>query len=220
MDQFPVRGIDLLKTGASHQVDMDRDETDSFALSVVPLEEITPLRKESVLALVPPGSRWIQARGWSSYFGLPLTIDDVVWWAVGAECVVKHATRGAYPKLRAYLHRQNDTAERAVLAVARLLNFEANYQQVTYVIVKRAVMHFDARTPQEMDRPQSDLLVRVAHAYRNRERVMFRTLLLCEQEAQPLALLGGGRSWERRQVSRWLRPADRRNVLVEDPCGS
>jgi hypothetical protein len=58
---------------------------------------------------------------------------------------------------------------------------DADSRQIAYVIVKRVVMSFPARTPSDLDNPQSDLLVRVAHAYRNRERVMFRSVLLCEQ---------------------------------------
>lgn len=169
---------------------MDRDASDSFALTIVALEDVEPVAKDSVLELVPPGSRWIQALGWHSYFGLPLTIGRETWWAIGAECIVKHETRGAYPRLRVFLHRQHESAEQAILAVARLLSPEADYKQVTYVIMKRVVMRFTAAKPVDMDRCESDLLVRVAHAYRNRERVMFRTVLLCEQEAKPLLLRG------------------------------
>ena len=50
-----------------------------------------------------PGSRWSQAHGWHSYFGIPFRFAERLWMAVGAEAIVSGTNGEAHPAYRAYV---------------------------------------------------------------------------------------------------------------------
>src|SRR5688572_15449568 len=93
--------------GAVSLIRLDRDESDTFDLSIENLsdsEETVPVRA-TAFELLPAGSKWAQVVGWHSYIGIPFPPQKPQWIALGSETVVEHQTRGAFPVFRAYIHQ-------------------------------------------------------------------------------------------------------------------
>lgn len=107
-EEFVERGFDALDSilgpHASHRVELRRDATDSFAVSISTLDPLGDLlSKEDVLPLLPVGSTWQTAIGWRSFYGVPFRRQTKLHLALGAEGILRHATRGAYPIAKVFL---------------------------------------------------------------------------------------------------------------------
>src|SRR3954453_11706999 len=84
--------------GARFVAEMERSE-ETFHFQVRPLgtHRLAAPSRDELIALVPSGSRWTEALGWSAYFGWPLEAAGREFWAGGAEEVGGRPTGGAYP---------------------------------------------------------------------------------------------------------------------------
>src|SRR2546423_1663415 len=100
----PTRRLQkTLNTGASVTVDVRRDRKDNFDIVIRSrTNQATPLlTSDDVLPLLPAGSRWSGAVDSYSYFGIPFHNENGVWLAIGLIRVLRHSTRGAYPRMTA-----------------------------------------------------------------------------------------------------------------------
>jgi hypothetical protein len=91
--------------GATYRFIFDRNENDDYIMEIETVGNSYghSLTKSDTTLLIPPGSRHIQGLGWRSIFGIPIYKKDTVWLAIGAEVIVPHPKRGAFPRARAYI---------------------------------------------------------------------------------------------------------------------
>jgi hypothetical protein len=181
LDQVAARG-------AAFVADMDRaDGAFHFQVrSVDPAGQAsTAPRPDELLALLPPGSRWTDALGWSSYFGWPLTAAGRHFWAVGAEEVCPGPDRGAYPALRIYLHTTPPVALLTALAAATnptALAADPGAAEEASVVV----VWLPGTTPIACLAEQATILRRAAAACARGGAPLYRTAVLAEGEVLPL----------------------------------
>jgi hypothetical protein len=173
--------------GAAFVADMDRADGE-FRFQVRPVDPAGPAgqapRPDELLALLPPGSRWTDALGWSSYFGWPLTAAGRHFWAVGAEEVCPGPDRGAYPALRIYLHTTPPVALLAALAAAT--DPTPATDAVGAEESSLVVMSLPGSTPVACLAEQATILRRAAAACARGGAPLYRTAVLAEGEVLPL----------------------------------
>jgi len=176
--------------GAVSVIKLDRDASDTFNLSVQNLSnsdqdsEVIPTRA-TAFELLPAGSKWAQAVGWHSYIGIPFPPQNPQWIALGAETVVEHQTRGAYPLFRAYTHQfplSSNLIERLDKLAVSLYQLSEKEQ--------KSVKHFNGLIRATSHSPQEHLwieswIIRYAARSYSQQRTLpflFRTLVLSETE--------------------------------------
>jgi hypothetical protein len=173
--------------GAAFRAEMDRaDGAFRFQISAVANGSDghpAPARDE-LLALLPPGSRWTEALGWSAYFGWPLSAAGRHFWAVGAEEVCPAPERGAFPAVRVYLHTAPPTA--LLEALAATLDPGAPTSATEAAEPRVLVTPLPGTTPLASLPEQAALLRRAAAACARGGTPLFRTAVLAEGEALPL----------------------------------
>jgi hypothetical protein len=146
--------------------------------------------RDELLGLVPPGSRWTEALGWSAYFGWPLVAAGRHYWAVGAEEVRARPSggdgAGAYPVVRVYLHLAPPVA--ILEELAGTLD-EAGRRGGRPDLVEAGVVVFamTGTTPDACRVEQAAILRQAAAACAAGGTPLFRTAVLAEAEALPLA---------------------------------
>jgi hypothetical protein len=187
---MPSRKVldDVAAGGAAFVADMDRADG-AFRFQVRPVDPAgqagTAPKPDELLALLPPGSRWTDALGWSSYFGWPLTAAGRHFWAVGVEEVCPGPDRGAYPALRIYLHTTPPAALLAALAAATNPTAGAadpgTAEESSVVVVS-----LPGTTPLASLAEQANILLRAAAACARGGAPLYRTAVLAEDEALPL----------------------------------
>jgi hypothetical protein len=172
--------------GAPFVAEMDRHEgafhfqVRRHAESALPL----PARDE-LLPVVPAGSRWSHAAGWSSYFGWPLEAARRHFWAVGAEEVQAGPDRTAFPLVRVYLHVTPPAAILAALA-ATLDAAGAQRGRPAAGEPGIVVVPMTGATPGACAVEQAALLRQAAAACAGGGTPLYRTALLVEGEVLPL----------------------------------
>ena len=171
--------------GAAFVAEMDRADG-AFRFQVRALDRsetgAAPARDE-LLALLPSGSRWTEALGWSAYFGRPLRAGGQRWWAVGAEEVCPAPDGGAFPVLRAYLHRAPPSA--ILQALATTLDGGAG-SSPDPVEARVVVVPLPGTTALGCLAEQAAIVRLAAGACARGEAPLFRTAVLAETEALPL----------------------------------
>lgn len=163
-------------------VDFDRDASDSFAITISrggSAFDGPELRKGDVLPLLPAGSRWEAAVGWRSFFGMPFRWAGSLRLAIGVEGIAKHASRGAYPVSRFavfdFAHAPvGELAELAALLAPGGASIEVD---ATYGVVPSA-----SASPRDHVAIDAWILSRAAASYREHRRLLFRSLLLSEDQ--------------------------------------
>jgi hypothetical protein len=167
--------------GAAFVAEMDRSDG-AFRFQVRPLmSDARAPDRDELVALLPPGSRWADALGWSAYFGWPLTAGGRHFWAVGAEEVVPRDI-GAYPVVRVYLHTAPPVA--VLEALARDLDPGRGRPDP---LEARVVIFALTGTPLATLADQASVLLQAAEACRRNRTPLFRTAALSEPEVLPLA---------------------------------
>jgi hypothetical protein len=178
------------------RISLYRDATDDFTIALDSLRD-KPVRlpsKLDVMPLLPEGSDWIE--GWRSFFALPFCADDVPdGVVVGAEGMVAHPERGAYPVFRGFL------VHHAIVSglldnIANSLVAGSRKRHGTYGVVNSNVV-----TPREHIRVEAQLLRFAAASYRDGDHLLLRTLLIAENEIPmdlPSTFVGRGVEWIRR----------------------
>jgi hypothetical protein len=147
--------------------------------------DATPAR-DDLLGLVPPGSRWMEAVGWSAYFGWPVVARGWHFWSLGVEEVRPQPSGGAYPVVRVYLHGQPPIA--ALEALAAALDPEASLRgRPSPVGTGVLVLPMAGRTANATRGDQAAILRQAAAACAAGGTPLFRTAVLTEAEALPLA---------------------------------
>jgi len=140
--------------------------------------------RDDLLGLVPPGSRWTDALGWSAYFGWPLEAGGWNFWALGAEEVHRRSSGpGAYPAVRVYLHGAPPVA--AIEALAADLDGGAGRPDPPPPGV--TVVPMSGATTAACRADQAAILRQAAAACAAGGTPLFRTAVLTEDEAFPLA---------------------------------
>jgi hypothetical protein len=168
---------------------MERSE-ETFHFQVRPLGShrlVAPSRDE-LIALVPPGSRWTPALGWSGYFGWPLEAAGRHFWALGAEEVRARPAGGAYPVVRVYLHTAPPVAALEALAASLAPARDGAADPLAPGVL---VFPISAPTPEASAPDQAAILRHTAAACAARATPLFRTAVLSEPEVLPLAALPG-----------------------------
>jgi hypothetical protein len=175
---------------ALQRISFDRDETDSYRLSLEPLgEQAHPLpSKADILPLLPAGSRWVDAVGWRSFVALPFVAaqaPDAL--LIGAEGVVPHLTRGAFPIARAFLIPRKAAAAVLQELAARIHGGPGleETSALTYGVIAST-----ARTPSEHHPYEAWMLRQAAACYRSASAFLLRTLLLSEDQVPGASTTG------------------------------
>jgi hypothetical protein len=138
--------------------------------------------RDELLPVVPAGSRWSPAAGWSSFFGWPLEASGRHFWAVGAEEV--HAEGSvAFPLLRVYLHVAPPAAILEALA-ATLDEIDRGHPAPGLPGI--VVVPMTGATPAACAVEQAALLRQASAACARGGRPLYRTALLTEGEVLPL----------------------------------
>jgi hypothetical protein len=178
---------------ASHRIAFDRDATDSFVLALERLALPDGARepigtnvvgkdvgKDDLLPLLPRGSSWNPAVGWRSFVVIPFELPGVCAAAVGVEGVVPHASRGAFPVMRAFLM----PAENVPVALSRLAAGLPGTGRGAEWLERRCFIQIsDARTPAEHQQHEGPMLRAAAEAWGFGEKKLLRTLLLSDDQA-------------------------------------
>jgi hypothetical protein len=174
---------------ASHRISFDRDETDSFALTLerlrlpdasAAMKAEPELKKDALLPLLPRGSQWNPAVGWRSFVVLPFVVPGVCAAAVGVEGIVPHASRGAFPVMRAFLI----SAEKISVALAELAASLPDAGRISESLHRRRfIKTSEARSPREHQQWEGAMLRAAAEAWRSGEAKLLRTLMLSEDQA-------------------------------------
>lgn len=173
--------------GAVSLISLDRDESDTFNLSIENLsdsKEVIPTRA-TAFELLPAGSKWTQVVGWHSYIGIPFPPQNPQWIALGAETVVQHATRGAYPLFRAYTHQlpsSSNLIERLEKLADSLHILSIDEQKS--VNGTNGLIRTTSETPQDHHWIESWILRYAMKTYTDNTRlpILFRTLVLSESQ--------------------------------------
>jgi hypothetical protein len=173
--------------GAISLIKLDRDESDSFNLTIENLsnsEETIPSRAVA-FELLPAGSKWTQVVGWHSYIGIPFPPKNPQWIALGAETVVKHGTRGAYPLFCAYVHPfplSVDLIGRLGKLAASL--YQLSGQEAKSVNWTNGLIRATSQSPQQHQWIESWIIQYATKSYREQRSfpLVFRTLILSESQ--------------------------------------
>jgi hypothetical protein len=89
-----------------HTIAFYRNETDSFALDILPVDPAAkPLSASCISSVLPKGSRWRSVVGWRCFRCVPLASKAGRFFCVGLEGVIAHAERGAFPEYYGFLVR-------------------------------------------------------------------------------------------------------------------
>jgi hypothetical protein len=181
--------IETIAPLASHELSFDRDATDSFALKLERLREGAgagagkarrDVPKDDLLPLLPQGSRWNPAVGWRSFVVLPFERPGICAAAVGVEAVVPHASRGAFPIMRAFLM----PAENISPALCRLASGLPSPDRSPELLDRRGVIRIsNARSPGEHEQHEGLMLRAAAESWRFGEPRLLRTLMLSDDQA-------------------------------------
>jgi hypothetical protein len=172
--------------GARFKAEMDRSG-EQFRFQVTPTagHELAIPARDELLGLVPPGSRWTEALGWSAYFGWPLVAADRHFWCVGVEEVrARPSGGGAYPVVRAYLHAAPpvEVLERLAATLGEAVASSVDPGQPGVL-----VLPMSGATPQACRAEQAAILRQAAAACAAGATPLFRTAVLAEGEVFPLA---------------------------------
>lgn len=192
---MPSPGFDALdqsfSTIASHRVDFNRDESDSFSLSIESLRSTTSrkdLPKTDILPLLPSGSRWDRVRGWRSINGLPFRSEGVLRLALGMTTVKQHESRGSYPVARYYIL---DFRESPIAGALRNLLDQYDGEEVPDDNRRPAfgAILGSATTPSEHRGTECRILRRAIPAYDGQRKLLFRTAVLSREEVPSFSFL-------------------------------
>lgn len=168
----------LRNQDALYQLTFGRDNTDSFAVTLLRLRDTGPLllTNEDVTPLLPSGSTWAQALGWRSIFGTPLVLHQQRLVAVGVEHVIVHP-RGATPVVDAYIYRAEEFPSLEVAKFADTLDGGVGFNEVspTYGILKTK-----STIPTQQFPTEARILRHASASYSRGCKLLFATMLLCE----------------------------------------
>lgn len=199
---------------ASTSIAVNRNEQDSYAIYITPEgHDRTPyLIEADAIALLPAGSRWLPAVGWHSYFGIPFRFDGEMWLALGAEYVKQHHSRGATVSFLAFTFPLHSVPLRSLEELANELQSSqsvADRAKARRSVLDRAakvisdglgklrlhdsryrVVNAGSRTPAEHVGVETRIIREAIESYGKRESLLFRTLILSENELprSPLTL--------------------------------
>jgi len=175
-------GLNLLDQffggSAKGQVDFFRDKGDSFSIRILPLcdGDEWHLSEKEALSLIPEGSNWEVAEGWRSFFGHSLQTRSGLLFVIGAEGILPHKDRGAYPVMRAYTFAASKIPVTKMEALANKLSPGCSACGSWRGIIKTS-----SNTPAEHQEVEGTIIRLAAAFYRSRQqpRLLFRTLILC-----------------------------------------
>jgi len=173
--------------GALSVIKLDRDESDTFNLSIQNLsdsEDVIPTRA-TAFELLPAGSKWTQVVGWHSYVGIPFPPQNPQWIALGAETIVQHPTRGAHPLFRAYTHHL-PLSSNLIEHFEKLADslYKLSTEEQKSVNGTNGLIRATSETPQEHHWIESWILRYAMKTYSGDMRlpILFRTLVLSESQ--------------------------------------
>lgn len=120
------------------------------------------------------------AQGWRSFIGIPFWQGNRNWLFLGVAGVVPHATRGAFPLLHGYRHFFEAPPLEGLTALSAALTAtsdEYHQHRSSY-----GVHSADSRSPEEHVEVEAWIVLRASQAYARTEQLMFRTLLLSQED--------------------------------------
>jgi hypothetical protein len=192
-------------------VGYDKQDGYSICLRLMSADLTPRLTEADVIPLLPAGSRWLPAVGWHSYFGIPFSFEDKMWLAVGAEIVNAHHSRGAYIAFCAFVFPFNRPPVRQLMQLADELEaippavgrsqtaphpvtLESSLKFIADGLRKVRLLDHDYRiikaksiNPAEHVKVEAHIIRKAAEAYAREELLLFRTLILSENQLGQLS---------------------------------
>jgi hypothetical protein len=212
--------LDAFGTDAIAEILFARDVKDDFSIEVNVLQSSlgATLGKTDVFSLLPKGSRWIQAVGWRSYFGLPLTTRASQCLCLGGQWVVPHPSRGAVPQFRGYVYPLDKPKEQTIMsirasfcppqrALERALQAMAVDLDSVPAISTPGILDAHSTSPRDHYSIEARILRTAAERYGRGERFSFRTVVQSEGDLE-----------EVRQRSGWLGKGDGTFLMATVPA--
>lgn len=181
---------ECLQEGSDFEVVVGRDQRDDYFIDIKKMKSdlLYDLSREDIFLTVPMGTHWQPGLGWHSYFGIPFQFKGTWWIAIGFQEIVKHPTRGSYPKSRAFLFSFDTSLEGN-----KNSNLVQNLQRWTKVLedgkpnMTRLQRDYgsipvNSATPAEHIWAEIEIIKLAAKQYSVGKPVLFRTLLLSEDQ--------------------------------------
>lgn len=168
----------LRTENALYQLTFGRDNTDSFAVTLLRLRDTEPLllTNEDMTPLLPSGRTWAQALGWRNIFGMPFVLHQQRLVAVGVEHIIAHQ-RGATPVMNAYIYRAEEFPSSEVAEFADALDGGVGVNEVSPT---HGILKTKATTPTQHFSTEARILRHASASYSQGGKLLFATMLLCE----------------------------------------
>lgn len=173
--------------GAISLTKLDRDESDTFKLTVENLSDLQETIPNRALAFefLPAGSKWEQVISWHSYIGIPFPTQNPQWIALGSETVIEHPTRGAFPVFRAYTH-PFPLSENLLERLGKLADslYSLSDEEQLAVNSRNGLIRTTNASPEDHRWIESWIIHYAAKSYRKPITlpILFRTLVIAESQ--------------------------------------
>ena len=178
---FEEPPFDLIHSieGEHSAVSFFRDESDSFQIVVSPNE--SRFAKSSLAFLepiLPVGSNWSSSLDTVNIFGTPFKPEaNSLFYALGAERITPHKSRGAFPEMYAKIFDITSNKEKVVAAIDKILGIkyagERHYSDSSYGFV----------TPKRTDVETASYILRCALTSLKQDFLfLFHTSIIYENE--------------------------------------
>ena len=174
--------VDAVANRGFQAILFDRDETDSYRLQLEVLGDGTGvLSRAQILSILPVGSRWAPAVGWSSYVVVPpRMVESSDLALVGLESILPHPSRGAYPIFGGLVVPVQRVADVLAKIADRLDPARRSHASEAFGAIAST-----AQTPEAHRVAEAQILRSASAAYGENEMLAVRTTLLTEDEVPP-----------------------------------
>lgn len=174
--------FDEISNLAEYKLTFERNKEDSFVfdLELINGERYSSIDKHDFSGVLPSGSKWGRFVGWQSFFGMPITAGNDVWYVFGIEKVVPHDTRGGYPELLAYIF-QNQNASSVLLN-----NSLFQDSNIPNIKSERGIVEKKAQSLNEFTKAEEFILDCAFHHMKIGNDVLFRTSILSDNHIDQL----------------------------------
>jgi hypothetical protein len=178
----------LLSEVAICTVCFRRDQTDSYSIELTPEDESlrAGFGKKDAMLVLPKGSRWSPALGWRCFFGIPLQTESGTWLVLGAEGVMADEARGAYPVFHGYVFRFETIPKVQLLSLADSID---RGQGSPTIAGGYGIIESGSLTPVDHRSLEARIIRSSVPSYEQGQHLLFRTLVLSEDQLPPNFLL-------------------------------
>lgn len=152
-------------------------------ISIIPYsDDAQSITKSEILLLLPTGSRWSQAIGWRSIFGIPLQTRTHSWLVVGTIDIVSHLARGGFPVLNLHFFHSEKPPLVQLRNVANAIYTLSEADKKYRLGGVYGVIFTHSHSLKEHAPTESKILWQSAYRYENKESFLFSTLILSDDQ--------------------------------------